>query len=385
MPKPEDKPFAIPKQLVWEAYRRVAANKGAPGVDGQALDEFEADLADNLYRIWNRMSSGSYFPPPVRAVEIPKPHGGGVRVLGVPTLRHTARSSNESLGSLVVTHPFHPLSGERLEVLYVRRFRPVACMCAMAAGAGMLRLRRRRPIAGLSRRSGRCRSRCWSRWWRWSPRWAALRGVSSDERLVVVDAVEWVGRASVAGDRSVARADGGAGRAVCGLLRGCGRELPAAAAGADVGRGRWLPSDWVAADAPWRCRAGASAVSGAGLAVLSANHIQADDWLPRSQRVERAAAACAPASAGGRIGGSRADVARGVVEPGPAVLERGVPLPARRVAWPVLVSRRSTSRAAAAPSTCPRRWSRVVEPSMSRSRSATRRCWRRSRRSISSC
>jgi RNA-directed DNA polymerase len=86
MPRPEDKPFAIPKSLVWEAYRRVAANKGAPGVDGQALEQFEADLRDNLYKIWNRMSSGSYFPPPVRAVEIPKPHGDGVRVLGVPTI-----------------------------------------------------------------------------------------------------------------------------------------------------------------------------------------------------------------------------------------------------------------------------------------------------------
>jgi hypothetical protein len=86
MPQPKDKPFAIPKSMVWEAYRRVAANKGAAGVDGQALEEFEADLRDNLYRIWNRMSSGSYFPPPVRAVEIPKPHGGGVRVLGVPTI-----------------------------------------------------------------------------------------------------------------------------------------------------------------------------------------------------------------------------------------------------------------------------------------------------------
>ena len=77
MPKPEEKPFAIPKLMVWEAWRQVKANKGAPGVDGQELDEFEADLADNLYKIWNRMSSGSYFPPPVRAVEIPKPHGGG--------------------------------------------------------------------------------------------------------------------------------------------------------------------------------------------------------------------------------------------------------------------------------------------------------------------
>ena len=62
MPKPKDKPFAIPKQLVWEAWRRVKANKGAPGVDGQDLDEFEADLENNLYKIWNRMSSGSYFP-----------------------------------------------------------------------------------------------------------------------------------------------------------------------------------------------------------------------------------------------------------------------------------------------------------------------------------
>ena len=86
MPGPEDKPFAIPKPMVWEAWRRVKANKGAPGVDGQDLEKFEADLEDNLYKIWNRMSSGSYFPPPVKAVEIPKPHGGGVRMLGVPTI-----------------------------------------------------------------------------------------------------------------------------------------------------------------------------------------------------------------------------------------------------------------------------------------------------------
>lgn len=86
MPEPHVKPFDIPKQAVWEAYRRVAANKGAPGVDSQTLGEFEADLRSNLYKIWNRMSSGSYFPPPVKAVEIPKPHGGGVRLLGVPTV-----------------------------------------------------------------------------------------------------------------------------------------------------------------------------------------------------------------------------------------------------------------------------------------------------------
>jgi len=86
-PRSQDKPFAVPKRLVWEAWRQVKANKGAAGVDGQALDEFEADLEDNLYKIWNRMSSGSYFPPPIMAVEIPKkPHGDGVRVLGVPTI-----------------------------------------------------------------------------------------------------------------------------------------------------------------------------------------------------------------------------------------------------------------------------------------------------------
>ena len=85
-PKPKDKSFLIPKPMVWEAWRQVRANKGAPGADGQGLEQFEADLADNLYKIWNRMSSGTYFPPPVRAVEIPKPHGGGVRMLGVPTV-----------------------------------------------------------------------------------------------------------------------------------------------------------------------------------------------------------------------------------------------------------------------------------------------------------
>jgi len=79
------KPFDIPKTLVWNAYQRVKANKGAAGVDGQSLAEFEQDEKDNLYRLWNRLSSGSYFPPPVRAVEIPK-RGGGIRTLGVPTV-----------------------------------------------------------------------------------------------------------------------------------------------------------------------------------------------------------------------------------------------------------------------------------------------------------
>jgi RNA-directed DNA polymerase len=82
---PESKPFKIPKQLVWEAYRRVKASKGAAGVDEQSLGEFESGLRNNLYKIWNRMSSGTYFPPPVMAVEIPKA-SGGTRILGVPTV-----------------------------------------------------------------------------------------------------------------------------------------------------------------------------------------------------------------------------------------------------------------------------------------------------------
>ena len=84
-PKLSGKPFEISKVEVWEAYRQVKANKGAAGVDGVSIEGFEADLKNNLYKIWNRMSSGSYFPAAVKAVQIPKPHGGGVRVLGVPT------------------------------------------------------------------------------------------------------------------------------------------------------------------------------------------------------------------------------------------------------------------------------------------------------------
>lgn len=78
------KPFCIPKLEVVEAYERVKANKGAAGVDGQSIEEFESNLKDNLYKLWNRMSSGSYFPPPVMRVEIPK-GDGRMRPLGIPT------------------------------------------------------------------------------------------------------------------------------------------------------------------------------------------------------------------------------------------------------------------------------------------------------------
>ena len=81
----EAKPFQISKRSVWDAYKRVKANRGAAGVDGETLAAFEEKLEDNLYKLWNRMSSGSYFPPPVRLVEIPKGDGGR-RALGIPTV-----------------------------------------------------------------------------------------------------------------------------------------------------------------------------------------------------------------------------------------------------------------------------------------------------------
>jgi len=79
------KPFEISKQVVWKAYKRVKANQGAAGIDEESITKFEENLKDNLYKIWNRMSSGTYFPPPVKAVEIPK-KSGGKRVLGIPTV-----------------------------------------------------------------------------------------------------------------------------------------------------------------------------------------------------------------------------------------------------------------------------------------------------------
>ena len=81
----EAKPFCISKKEVWEAYKRVKENKGAAGVDDQTIEDFEKRLKKNLYKIWNRMSSGSYFPPPVRTVRIPKKNGGE-RKLGIPTV-----------------------------------------------------------------------------------------------------------------------------------------------------------------------------------------------------------------------------------------------------------------------------------------------------------
>jgi RNA-directed DNA polymerase len=134
--KPSGRPFDISKQEVWEAYKKVKANKGAPGVDEVPLAEFEADLKDNLYKIWNRMSSGSYFPPPVKAVEIPKPHGGGVRVLGVPTVADRIAQT---------------VAAARLEKAAEPKFHPDSYGY--------------RPRRGAKDAVAMCRRRCWKKNW----------------------------------------------------------------------------------------------------------------------------------------------------------------------------------------------------------------------------
>ena len=134
--KPSGKPFDISKQEVWEAYQKVRANKGAPGVDEVSLVAFEKDLKGNLYKIWNRMSSGSYFPPPVKAVEIPKSHGGGVRVLGVPTVA-------DRIAQTVVA--------ARLEEAAEPKFHPDSYGY--------------RPRRGAKDAVARCRQRCWKKNW----------------------------------------------------------------------------------------------------------------------------------------------------------------------------------------------------------------------------
>ena len=102
------KPFAISKEMVWAAFKAVKSKQGAPGVDGQSLEAFESNLGGNLYRLWNRMASGSYFPPPVLRVEIPK-HDGGVRALGIPTVEDRVAQAvvKQHLEAIVEPH-FHP-------------------------------------------------------------------------------------------------------------------------------------------------------------------------------------------------------------------------------------------------------------------------------------
>ncbi|MFE8950543.1 reverse transcriptase domain-containing protein [Streptomyces sp. NPDC007856] len=134
--KSQAKSFEISKWEVKEAWEEVRANKGAPGVDGQSLDEFEKDLKGNLYKVWNRMSSGSYFPRPVRAVEIPKPHGGGTRILGIPCV------ADRVAQTVVARH-------------LMRRVEPVFHPDSYGY----------RPGRSALDAVARCRDRCWKRNW----------------------------------------------------------------------------------------------------------------------------------------------------------------------------------------------------------------------------
>jgi RNA-directed DNA polymerase len=97
----EGKSYEISKHQVWEAYKRVKANRGAPGIDGMDFTAFEKDLKNNLYKIWNRMFSGSYMPTAVKGVEIPK-KDGKMRLLGVPTIM-------DRVAQMVVRLNFEPL------------------------------------------------------------------------------------------------------------------------------------------------------------------------------------------------------------------------------------------------------------------------------------
>src|SRR3981081_2310131 len=102
------KPYVIAKRAVWEAYQQVKANRGAVGIDDETIAMFEQDLSKNLYKLWNRMSSGSYFPPPVKQVEIPKAKGG-TRGLGIPTVSdRIAQTEVKRIIEPILDPIFHP-------------------------------------------------------------------------------------------------------------------------------------------------------------------------------------------------------------------------------------------------------------------------------------
>jgi RNA-directed DNA polymerase len=108
-PKLKVKSFEIPKRLIYQAWEKVRANAGAPGVDAVSIKVFEKRERDNLYKLWNRMSAGSYMPGPVRAVEIPKDFGAGVRTLGVPNVAdRVAQTAAAMLLEEKLEPIFHP-------------------------------------------------------------------------------------------------------------------------------------------------------------------------------------------------------------------------------------------------------------------------------------
>jgi hypothetical protein len=155
------KPFEISKWVVWEAYRKVKANRGAAGVDEESINEFERDLKGNLYKLWNRMSSGTYFPPPVLAVQIPKAAVTGSARSGCRRRRHSAASSSDDLGFVVVTHPLHPLSGQRLEVLYAKARGAERVLVSSGGVSGLITV----PLSWTDWATLRCGSGCRSRGW----------------------------------------------------------------------------------------------------------------------------------------------------------------------------------------------------------------------------
>ncbi|MET9915092.1 group II intron reverse transcriptase/maturase [Streptomyces sp. NPDC006476] len=134
--KSQAKPFDISKWEVKEAWEEVRANRGAPGADGQSIADLEKDLKNNLYKVWNRMSSGSYFPSPVRAVPIPKPHGGGTRMLGIPAV------ADRVAQTVVARH-------------LMRRVEPIFHPDSYGY----------RPGRSALDAVGKCRERCWKRDW----------------------------------------------------------------------------------------------------------------------------------------------------------------------------------------------------------------------------
>jgi RNA-directed DNA polymerase len=189
----EGKPFAIPKQLVWQAWKSVKANGGAAGADGVTIEMFERDLAGNLYKIWNRMSSGTYFPPPVRAAEIPK-SSGGTRLLGVP-----------AVGDRVAQTVAAMALGPRTEAIFHED------------SYGY------RPRKGALDAVGRCRERCWERDWvidldirkffdsvPWDLMVKAVQAnVTHEQRWIVLYVRRWLAAPIVMPDGQVAERDKG--------------------------------------------------------------------------------------------------------------------------------------------------------------------------------
>ena len=189
----EGKPFAIPKQMVWQAWKSVKANGGAAGADGVTIEMFERGLAGNLYKIWNRMSSGTYFPPPVRAAEIPK-SSGGTRLLGVP-----------AVGDRVAQTVAAMVLGPRTEAIFHED------------SYGY------RPRKGALDAVGRCRERCWERDWvidldirkffdsvPWDLMVKAVQAnVTHEQRWIVLYVRRWLAAPIVMPDGQVAERDKG--------------------------------------------------------------------------------------------------------------------------------------------------------------------------------